>query len=156
MALLAVEQALARMLAGIKALPAETPPVAEAHGRGLAEDLAALRDQPPRDVSAMDGYAARSADLPGTLEVAGESGAGRPFTGTLNPREAVRIFTGPVVPAGADTVVAQEDTERDGDRVTLPTSPQGKFIRKQGFDFKAGDALFKDGRRVGVRAGGRA
>ena len=156
MALLAVEQALARMLSGIKALAAETVPVAEAHGRVLAEDLAALRDQPPRDVSAMDGYAARSADLPGTLEVAGESGAGRPFTGTLNPREAVRIFTGAVVPAGADTVVAQEDTERDGDRVTLPTSPQGKFIRKQGFDFKAGDALIKAGRRLGARDVGLA
>src|SRR6202165_3374454 len=115
MALLAVEQALARMLAGIKALAAETVPVAEAHGRVLAEDLAAKRDQPPRDVSAMDGYAARSADLPGALKVAGESVAGRPFASTLNPREAARIFTGAVVPAGADTVVAQEDAERDGD-----------------------------------------
>src|ERR1700694_1290692 len=115
MALIAVEDALARMLAGIKTLPAEKISIADAHGRVLAEDLAAKRDQPPLDVAAMAGYAARSADLPGALKVAGEFVAGRPFASTLNPREAARIFTGAVVPAGADTVVAQEDAERDGD-----------------------------------------
>ncbi|HXL67457.1 MAG TPA: gephyrin-like molybdotransferase Glp [Xanthobacteraceae bacterium] len=156
MALISVEDALTRMLAGLKALVTEQIAIGEAHGRVLAENLAAKRDQPPRDVSAMDGYAAKSGDLPGTLKVAGESGAGRPFASTLNPREAARIFTGAVVPAGADTVVAQEDAERDGDRVTLPTSAPGKFVRKQGFDFKAGDVLIKAGRRLGARDVGLA
>ncbi|HEV2000994.1 MAG TPA: molybdopterin molybdenumtransferase MoeA, partial [Xanthobacteraceae bacterium] len=150
MALVSVEEALSRMLAGIKALTAEEIAIGKAHGRVLAEDLAAKRDQPPRDVSAMDGYVAKSGDLPGTLKVAGESGAGRPFAGALAPGEAVRIFTGAVVPAGADTVVAQEDAKRDGGRVTLPASPPGKFVRKQGFDFKAGDALIGAGRRLGA------
>ena len=156
MALASVEDALSRMLAGVTALPAEDAAIGEAHGRVLAEDLAAKRDQPPRDVSAMDGYAAKSADLPETLKIAGESGAGRPFAGALAPGEAVRIFTGAVVPAGADTVVAQEDAKRDGGRVTLPASPPGKFVRKQGFDFKAGDALIEAGRRLGARDVGLA
>jgi molybdopterin molybdotransferase len=156
MALVSVEDALARMLAGVETLATEKVGIAEAHGRVLAEALAAERDQPPRDVSAMDGYAARSADLPGALKVAGESGAGRPFAGTLKPGEAVRIFTGAVVPAGADTVIAQEDAERDGDSVTLPAAPPGKFVRKQGFDFQAGAALIPAGRRLGARDVGLA
>jgi len=156
MALVSVEEALSRMLTGIKTLAAEKIPVAEAHGRVLAENLAAERDQPPRDVSAMDGYAAKSADLPGLLKVAGESGAGRPYAGTLKAGETVRIFTGAVVPAGADTVVAQEDAKRDGNRITLPASPLGKFVRKQGFDFKAGDVLIRLGRRLGARDVGLA
>ena len=156
MALVSVEDALARMLAGIEALASEAVPIADAHGRVLSEDLAAKRDQPPRDVSAMDAYAAKSADLPGTLRVAGESGAGRPYAGTLKAGEAARIFTGAVMPAGADTVVAQEDAKRDGDRVTLPASPPGKFVRKQGSDFKAGDVLIKAGRRLGARDVGLA
>jgi molybdopterin molybdotransferase len=156
MALISVEEALSRMLSGTKALAAEQIAIGEAHGRVLAEDLAAKRDQPPRDVSAMDGYAARSTDLPGTLKVAGESGAGRPFAGALARGEALRIFTGAVVPAGADTVVAQEDAKRDDTRVTLPASPLGRFIRNQGFDFKAGDALIKAGRHLGARDVGLA
>jgi molybdopterin molybdotransferase len=156
MALVPVEEALSRMLAGVETLAAETVPVTEAHGRVLAAALAALRDQPPRDVSAMDGYAAKSADLPGTLKVAGESGAGRPFTGELKAGEAARIFTGAVMPAGADTVVAQEDSKRAGERVTLPGAAPGKFIRKQGFDFMAGAALIPAGRRLGARDVGLA
>lgn len=156
MALISLEDALASMLAGMTALPTEDVAIGEAHGRTLAEDLAAKRDQPPRDVSAMDGYAARSADLPGTLKVASESGAGRPFAGALTQGQALRIFTGAVVSGGADTVVPQEDARRGGDRVTLPAAPPGKFVRKQGFDFKKGDVLIKAGRRLGARDVGLA
>src|SRR6202049_3804042 len=156
MALVSVEEALSRMLTGIKTLAAEKIPVAEAHGRVLAENLAAERDQPPRDVSAMDGYAAKSADLPGLPRGAGDSGAGHPYAATLKAGETVRIFTGAVVPAGADTVVAQEDAKCDGNRITLPASPPDKFVRQQGFDFKAGDVLIKPGRRLGARDVGLA
>jgi molybdopterin molybdotransferase len=156
MALISVEEALARMLAGVAALPAEEVPLSEAHGRVLAAALSAKRDQPPRDVSAMDGYAARSGDLPATLTVTGEAGAGRPFAGKLRQGEAARIFTGAVLPPGADTVVAQEDAKRDGDRVTLPASPAGKFVRKQGFDFAKGEMLIAAGTRLGARDVGLA
>ncbi len=156
MALLAVEDALARMLDGLKTLATETVPVAEAHGRVLARDLAAKRDQPPHDVSAMDGYAAASADLPAELTVVGEAGAGHPYADALAPGEAVRIFTGALMPAGADTVVAQEDADRARDRVALPPSPPGRFVRSQGFDFKAGEVLLQAGRRLGARDVGLA
>jgi molybdopterin molybdotransferase len=156
MALVTVEDAQARMLAEVTALPAETVAIAAAHGRVLTEPIAAKRDQPPRDVSAMDGYAAKSADLPATLPVVGESGAGRPFTGALSRGEAARIFTGAVLPDGADTVVAQEDAKREGARVTLPPSPAGKFVRRRGFDFRQGEALIDAGRRLSARDVGLA
>ena len=93
-----------------------------AHGRVLAADLAAQRTQPPADVSAMDGYAVRAADVanaPAKLKVIGEVAAGHPFDGTVGPGEAARIFTGGVVPPGADTIVIQENTTRDGDTVIV-------------------------------------
>src|SRR6266478_8495744 len=110
---MAVAQALSRVLADAEPLPADCVPLAEAHGRVLTTDLAALRTQPPADVSAMDGYAVRAADVatvPATLALIGEVAAGRPFDGTLGMGEAVRIFTGGVMPRGADTVVIQEHT----------------------------------------------
>src|SRR2546428_2176031 len=115
-----VEEALARGLAGAKPLAAEAAPLAEAHGRVLADDLIALRTQPPADVSAMDGYAVRAADVaaaPVHLTVVGEVAAGRPFDRAIGPGEAARIFTGGVMPPGADTVVIQEVTAQDGDVV---------------------------------------
>ncbi len=88
----------------------------------LAADLAALRTQPPAAVSAMDGYAVRAADVaqaPVTLQVIGEVAAGHPFDGEVKERQAARIFTGGVLPAGSDCVVIQEVTARDGDKVTI-------------------------------------
>src|SRR5262249_59270137 len=101
--------------------------VAEAHGRVLANDLAALRTQPPDALSAMDGYAVRAADVaaaPTQLRVIGEVAAGRPFDGSVGAGEAARIFTGGVLPAGADTIVIQENTKRDGSCIIVTaTSP---------------------------------
>src|SRR5215475_834037 len=111
-----VAEALARVLEHADPLAAEFAPLAEAHGRVLARDLSALRTQPPADVSAMDGYAVRGADVasaPARLKVIGEVAAGRPFAGAVGAGEAARIFTGGVLPPGADTVVIQEMTKRE-------------------------------------------
>src|SRR6516162_5348304 len=115
---MAVAEALARVLEHAGPLGIETAPLLEAHGRVLADDLKALRSQPPATVSAMDGYAVRAADVarvPVTLRVVGEVPAGHPFEGCVGSGEAARIFTGGVLPSGADTVVIQENTTRDGD-----------------------------------------
>ncbi|MDB5496526.1 MAG: moeA, partial [Phenylobacterium sp.] len=115
MKLLPVDEARACMLAEIAALPAERVPLARSIGRVLAEEVAAVRDQPPFAASAMDGWAVRAADTPGVLKIVGESAAGHGFEGQVGPREAVRIFTGAALPQGCDAMVIQEDAERDGD-----------------------------------------
>src|SRR5262245_50202992 len=96
--LISVEQALDRILEGVTPLSVEEVPVTEAHGRILAEPLVSRRTQPPADVSSMDGYAVRSQDLVvgGKLRRIGESGAGRPYKGTLKAGETIRIFTGAI------------------------------------------------------------
>src|SRR5271169_4803749 len=117
---ISVAEALDHVLAHAAPLPDEEVPLAEADGRVLAHGLKALRTQPPADVSAMDGYAVRTADVekaPARLKVIGEVPAGRPFTAKIGTGEAARIFTGGFVPDGADTVVIQEQTKRDGDWV---------------------------------------
>ncbi|MGE0750898.1 MAG: gephyrin-like molybdotransferase Glp [Variibacter sp.] len=155
MALIPVEEALARVLDGARGLPEEFAPVAEAQGRVLTRDLKALRTQPPADVSAMDGYAVRSVDLaklPADLKVIGEVPAGRMFDGTVSATEAVRILTGGLLPAGADTIVIQENARRDGDRVIVETpSPPGRHIRRAGLDFREGDLRLSAGRRLTLR-----
>ena len=155
MALMPVADAIQRILAQGSTLPAEKVALADCHGRTLAADLTAQRTQPPDAMSAMDGYAARAADVakvPATLKVIGEVAAGHPIARELAPGEAARIFTGGVVPRGADTIVIQENTKRDGDSVTVTSSsPVGKHVRKQGIDFKAGDILLKKGRRLSDR-----
>src|SRR5256885_7863163 len=111
---MSVAEALRQVLEHAVPLRSETVPLADAYGRVLASDLKALRTQPPADVSAMDGYAVRAADIataPVELTVTGEVAAGRPFAGTVKPGEAVRIFTGGVVPPGAATIAIQEHAE---------------------------------------------
>jgi molybdopterin molybdotransferase len=151
-ALLPVAEALARVLESVAPLPAEQVAVTQAHGRVLAADLAALRTQPPDALSAMDGYAVRGADVaraPAKLRVIGEVAAGRPFEGTVGAGDAVRIFTGGVLPAGADTIVIQENTSRDGGCLTIHTaSAPGRHVRARGLDFKQGDILLRAGRRL--------
>ena len=146
-ALLSVADALARVLDGVEPLPPEQAPLVEADGRVLAADLAALRTQPPADLSAMDGYAVRAADVasaPVTLKIAGEVAAGRPFAGQVHAGEAARIFTGGVVPPGADTIVIQENPSRDGERVVVNTAERaGRHIRRAGLDFKEGQVLLR-------------
>jgi molybdopterin molybdotransferase len=153
--LLSVEEALSRVLSDAKPLPAVDVPLVEAHGRVLASDLAALRTQPPDAVSAMDGYAVLASDLasaPATLKVVGEVAAGKPFDRAIHAGEAARIFTGGVVPQGADAVVVQEQSSRDGDKVTLRNvTAKGKNIRPKGLDFKQGDVLFEKGHRLTSR-----
>jgi molybdopterin molybdotransferase len=154
-ALLSVADAFERVLAGVAPLPAEEVPLAEADGLVLAYDLKARRTQPPADVSAMDGYAVRAADVASTpvrLKVIGEVAAGRPFAAALGPGEAARIFTGGVLPQAADTVVIQEVTERHGDFVEVQKpSAKGRNVRPQGLDFRAGDKLFAKGHRLTAR-----
>jgi molybdopterin molybdotransferase len=147
-ALLSVADALAAVLAHAHPLASETVPLADAVGRVLTADLAALRTQPPADVSAMDGYAVRAADVtvPSALRVIGEIAAGRPFDGAIGPGEAARIFTGAVMPAGADTVVIQEVTTRDGDTVAIKRAETaGRHVRRKGFDFREGEVLLPKG-----------
>lgn len=154
--LTSVADALATIL-GMAGGPVETEtlPLAQCRGRRLATNLAAQRTQPPFDASAMDGYAVRDADiatLPAILRVIGTSAAGHRFTGTLGPGEAVRIFTGAPVPAEADRVVIQEDTQRDGDAVTIPAcSSSSANIRAAGLDFAAGQVLIAAGARLDAR-----
>ena len=152
MTLMPVAEALARVLADATPLPAEDVPLHDALGRVLTKDIAALRTQPPAAVSAMDGYAVRAADVaqaPAALKLIGEVAAGHPFDGTVGVNQAARIFTGGVMPVGADTVVIQELTERDGNTVTIqkPTA-KGRNVRGQGIDFTQGQVLLLQGRQL--------
>ncbi|MBI5129813.1 MAG: molybdopterin molybdotransferase MoeA [Rhodopseudomonas palustris] len=155
MALMPVADALAAVLDGAYGLPEEMVMLDDAHGRVLARDLAALRTQPPQAMSAMDGYAVRAADVataPARLTVIGEIAAGRPATQSIGPGEALRIFTGGVIPDGADTVVIQEDTVRDGDQVTITEAARpGRHIRPAGIDFTEGEVLLRAGYRLSDR-----
>jgi molybdopterin molybdotransferase len=148
MKLLAVDDARARMLAEIAVLPAESVPLAQSIGRVLAEDVAAVRDQPPFAASAMDGWAVRGADTPGTLRIVGESAAGHGFEGAVAAGEAVRIFTGAALPAGCDAIVIQENAERNGETVRVPQVEAGHFVRPAGGDFAAGAVLLQKGQRI--------
>ncbi len=155
MGLMPVAEALARVLDGAAPLPAQPTPLAQARGRVLAGDLAAQRTQPPADVSAMDGYAVRAADIaaaPARLRIIGEVAAGHPFTGSVGSGEAARIFTGGVLPSGADTVVIQELCDRQDANVTVKaTAARGKNVRRAGLDFAAGEVLLAAGRRLNER-----
>jgi molybdopterin molybdotransferase len=148
MKLLAVDDARARMLAEIAALPAETIPLTRSIGRVLAEDVAAVRDQPPFAASAMDGWAVRAADCPGRLRIVGESAAGHGVDSEVGAGEAVRIFTGAAVPAGCDAIVIQEDATREGETVLVPAIAAGRSVRPAAGDFKAGAVLLARGTRI--------
>lgn len=140
-------------------LPAERLPLGDAQGRFLAEALWARRDDPPFDNSAMDGYAVRAADVEGAsdaapcqLKVIGESRAGEPSERGLGAGEAIRIFTGAMVPEGADAVVMQENTAREGETVSVVVpSPEGKHIRRAGEAVRATSGLL--GRGAELRSG---
>jgi molybdopterin molybdotransferase len=153
MALLSVEDALARVLDRVEAIAPETVAVERAHGRVLAEPLKALLTQPPFAASAMDGYAVRAADvaaLPATLGVIGTAAAGHPFAGRLGAGQAVRIFTGAPVPDGADAIVIQENTAREGSSVVVREGHvDAAYLRPRGMDFHAGQTLLAGGRRLG-------
>ena len=153
--MISVEQATARIAAAFSPLEPETVLLKSAAGRVLASDIIASVDQPPFAVSAMDGYAVRAADVahaPVTLKVIGAAPAGHPFEGIVSSREAMRLFTGSVVPEGADTVVIQENTDCGPSQVTVNAgSPAGRHIRPAGLDFPKGDVLATAGRRLTAR-----
>jgi molybdopterin molybdotransferase len=152
---LTVAEALARILDAVTPVSAETLAIGDAHGRVLASPLVARLTQPPFDASAMDGYALRAADIgsiPCTLRLVGESAAGHPFAGSVGAGEAVRIFTGAPIPTGADAVVIQENTAREGDSVRIVEGQAARdHIRPRGSDFAAGDELLAPGRLLGPR-----
>jgi len=133
------------MLAGIAPLAAESVALEQALGRVLADDIRASYDQPPFDVSAMDGYAVRSADTPGLLQLIGESAAGRGFAERCVPGSTIRISTGAAVPDGADSVVIQEEVRAGENGIEMPASHTGQHIRPRGCDFRAGDLLLARG-----------
>ncbi|MCI4679548.1 molybdopterin molybdotransferase MoeA [Rhodoblastus acidophilus] len=147
---LSVEEALAAILAGVAPLEIEDTPLALCFGRTLARDVAARRTQPPKPLSAMDGYALRAEDAAkGPLKVIGESAAGRGFERRCDPGEAVRIFTGAPIPQGADSVLIQEEAERAGDHVVARAPVrQGRNIRAAGIDFRDGEIILRAGRRL--------
>lgn len=153
--MISVDEALARITAAFAPLEAETVSLRNAQGRVLAEDAKARLDQPPFPVSAMDGYAVCASDVssaPVTLRVIGSAPAGHPFEGKLGAGQAMRIFTGGVVPEGADTIVIQEDTEQDRDKVTIKEAAKtGRHIRKAGLDFVHGGILARAGQKLRAR-----
>jgi molybdopterin molybdotransferase len=152
--MLSVDEARARILAGLHSTPAEVVALAEAWGRVASVPVIARLHQPPADVSAMDGYSLRAEDgaLAARLRVVGAAPAGHPWRGTVGPGEAVRLFTGSFLPAGADTVLLQEDaTEADGILTVNEATHPGRHIRRAGQDFSAGDVLIRAGKRLSVR-----
>jgi molybdopterin molybdotransferase len=154
-ALMPVSDALAAILAGAAPLPEEMVALDACYHRVLARDIAALRTQPPRAMSAMDGYAVRAADatkVATRLKVIGEVAAGRPFDRPVGAGEAVRIFTGGVVPDGADAVIIQEDTVAEDGGITITEAARpGRHIRPAGIDFREGDVLLTRGTRLTER-----
>ena len=135
-----LEEAQARVLALVTPLGVEEVALRRAAGRVLRAPVAAERDQPPFDASAMDGYAFRAGGE--SYAVVGEAAAGQRWPGRLGHGEALRIFTGAPVPEGADTVEMQENIRREGDRIHLTRAlTAGANIRPQGSDFAAGQSL---------------
>jgi molybdopterin molybdotransferase len=157
--LLPVTDAQARLLALAAPLPEEQSPLVEAVGRWAARDIAALRDQPGFDLSAMDGYAIRYAERPGPWTIVGESAAGAGFDHPLGPYEATRIFTGAPMPQGADSVLVQEEAARDGGRLLMSGEGplrQGGNVRPRAVDFAAGTVLVPAGTPITARHVGLA
>jgi molybdopterin molybdotransferase len=159
--MISLEEAQERLF-GLRApVDTEQVPLVEAVGRWASIDVVAKRTQPARDLSAMDGYALRYQDAPGPWIVVGESAAGRFFDGSVQAGEAVRIFTGAVVPDGADAILIQENAARDGDRLSLSgNAPKlAEHIRRAGSDFALGGLLVATGEqwtapRIGLAAMG--
>ncbi|WJY17817.1 molybdopterin molybdotransferase MoeA [Alteriqipengyuania flavescens] len=153
--MISFDEATERLQALARPLGPEPVALANAHGRVLAEPVLAMVDAPPADVSSMDGYAVREADLaalPVTLPVAFENAAGVADAGSLPESACARIFTGAPLPAGADRVVMQEEVERSGDAATFAAPhSSARFVRKRGSDFSRGDALLPAGTVLGPR-----
>jgi molybdopterin molybdotransferase len=159
-AVISVEEARGRICAAFAPLGTEQVALSQAGGRVLAQDVVSRRTQPPDAVSAMDGYAVRAADVatvPARLKVVGRVPAGAAYTHALRPGEAVRIFTGAPLPAGADAIVIQEDADAEGEHVRVREgAPAGRFVRPAGLDFKEGEVGLAAGRLLTSRDVGLA
>ncbi|MFT8423382.1 MAG: gephyrin-like molybdotransferase Glp [Gluconacetobacter sp.] len=152
--MLSVAEAQARILADLVPTGPELVPLADSWGRIVAADIVARLDNPPADVSSMDGYAVRAADCTpgGVLSLVGESPAGHPFAGQVGPGETVRIYTGSLVPDGADAILIQENAQQDKGAVTVTVPPgSGQYIRRQGQDFAQGKVVVPAGRALTAR-----
>lgn len=152
--LLSVDEARQRIAALITPIKGvEQLPVRTALGRILATPIISTINVPPYTNSAMDGYALRGADLPGSgttrLRVIGRSMAGTPFTGQVNAGEVVRIMTGAVMPEGADTVLMQEDVQVDGENILLNSGHKaGDNVRHTGEDMAIGAVVLEPGKQL--------
>jgi molybdopterin molybdotransferase len=157
--MISVEEARERILASLHPTPGEVVALPDAWGRVTVTPVIARLTQPPADVSAMDGYALRAADgtLGAVLKVIGSAPAGHPFDSSVAAGQALRIFTGSVVPAGADAILLQEDATATGTEVRVNEAvTEGRHIRRAGQDFAAGDAVIPAGRRITARDAGLA
>jgi molybdopterin molybdotransferase len=152
--MISVEEARRRILAPLRPTPAEVVALADAWGRVSAAAATARLTQPPHDVSAMDGYAVRATDatVGAVLRLMGAAPAGHPWEGTLRAGEALAIFTGSVMPAGADAVLIQENADLADGRVSVREAvPAGRWVRRAGQDFTCGDVLISPGKRLNAR-----
>lgn len=160
-----VEEALDLVLSLARPIgETQTLSLAEAYGRVLAEDLTSKVNHPDQDDTALDGYAVRQTDTlsatpeqPVRLQIIGEAPAGKPFAGSLNPGEAIQIFTGAPIPPGADAIVMVEKTKREGDAVLLLAPASSEDIRRKGDDLQEGQTYLHRGDlltagRVGLAA----
>ena len=149
--LLSIEEAQELVLAHVEPLPAETVPVEGAVGRVLAEPASATIDLPPFDSSAMDGFALRSDDTPGTLPVPFRIAAGAPAERSLAPGEAMGIATGGAVPEGADAVIPLEYVVDNDNTVEIEEAvAPGANIRPAGGDLRQGAVVVEAGVRLGA------
>jgi molybdopterin molybdotransferase len=148
--MISVEEAQELILNTVQVAPPERLDLLSARGKVLAETVLARQDFPPYDNSAMDGYAVRAGD--GTqLHVIGTVAAGQVPDFTVGSGQAVRIMTGAMVPAGADTVVMQENVQVEGTQISLEQTPQlGSNIRRQGEFHRSGAPLLKPGAVIGA------
>ncbi|HJN60846.1 MAG TPA: gephyrin-like molybdotransferase Glp, partial [Alphaproteobacteria bacterium] len=155
-----VAEAISRITNAFEPLASETVALSDAYGRVLAQDVVARTTQPPFDVSAMDGYAVRAEDVrdaPVTLRQIGAVPAGQQFEGNVGAGETVRIFTGSRLPGGADAIVIQENTNAEGNNITiLESASKAQYIRPAGLDFSAGDVGLEAGQLLTPRAIGYA
>ncbi len=149
-----MEEAQARIRESVTPISGvEDVPLKQARGRILAVNLMAPFDLPPFPNSAMDGYALRHGDIAGQMEacltIIGTSSAGKPYDGLLGPGECVRLFTGAAVPAGADTVIMQEDVIRDVDQIRLARTvlPHAN-VRPVGDEIRSGECLLERGKML--------
>lgn len=147
--MISVQTALAHLETHRPSPTTEPVDIASAEDRILAQAVTAKISMPPFSASNMDGYAITACEKNDILEIIGESAAGTPFSGAVGQGQAVRISTGAMIPNGADRVLIQEKSDRDGRHLTVKDAPEGgTHIRPAGSDFHAGDPLFELGHRL--------